>query len=235
MRHFAFAVLLIVCSSYGSTQAQTYVGGNVFSSTDDTPLPGASVTNLTSGATARATPAGTYVIEARDKDVIVFSFTGMEPDTLQVQPGFLKTGYDAALRQTTQTLKTVTIISSYQLDSLRRREEYGPYFKRGPGITGRNRPENGFGLSFSPVSHFSKKARERRKLRKRLIRDEKEAYIDYVFSPGWVSKQTGLKNDTLQQFMYRYRPSYEMARTLDRTGMLLYIHKQYKDFVYKPE
>ena len=235
MKRLLFATLLVVYACSLSAQAPTYIGGNIFSSTDDTPLPGASVTNLTNGATARATPAGTYVIEARDKDLVVFSFTGMEPDTLQVQAAFLKTGYDAALRQTTQTLKTVTVISSYQLDSLRRREEYGPYFKRGAGITGRNRPENGFGLSLSPVSHFSKKARERRKLRKRLIRDEKEAYIDYVFSPGWVSKQTGLKADSLQQFMYRYRPTYEMARTLERTGMLLYIHKQYKDFIHKPE
>ncbi|MBZ4190459.1 carboxypeptidase-like regulatory domain-containing protein [Niabella beijingensis] len=210
---------------------QTHLRGNIFLYTNDTPVPGASVTNLTSGKTTVATPAGTYVIEAKNRDLVVFSFTGMTSDTVKVEEQLLKTGYDVGLKEDPRTLRTVTVSSNYQLDSLRRRKEYSDYFEKGPGITGGNRPSDGFGISVSPISHFSKKAKEQRKFRKQLIKNEEEAYIDYVFSPGWVSRLTGLKNDSLQQFMYQYRPSYQLARTLDRPSMTAYINDRYKEFI----
>lgn len=219
--------LLLPAAGFG----QTYLKGNIFVYTNDSPVPGASVTNITSGKTAISTPAGTYIIEAKNKDVVVFSFTGLTSDTVKVEEQLLKTGYDVGLKEDPHTLKNVTVISNYQLDSLRRREEYSRYFEKGPGITGGNRPTDGFGISVSPISHFSRKAREQRKFRKQLIKNEEEAYIDYVFSPVWISKLTGLKNDSLRQFMYRYRPSYKLARTLDHADMIAYINDRYKEFM----
>ncbi|PSK90406.1 hypothetical protein B0I18_108136 [Taibaiella chishuiensis] len=232
-RGIALALFLLLL--HASARGQTYLGGYVFLSGDDTPLSGASVRNMTNGRSTLATPAGIYLIEAEPGDVIVFSFTGMTADTMKVRESLLKTGYDVGLQTGDHTLKTVTVISSYQLDSLRRQKEYGVYFKKGRGLANKLGPENAFGLTFSPVSFFSRKARNQRRFRKRLIRDEREAYIDYVFSPGWVSKQTGLKDDSLQQFMYRYRPSYQTARTLDRPAMIAYINNRYKAFMHKPE
>ncbi|SDB99715.1 hypothetical protein [Niabella drilacis] len=213
------------------TSGQTYLRGNIFMYTNDTPVPGASVTNLTSGKTTLATPSGSYTIEAKNKDIVVFSFTGLTSDTVKVESQLLKTGYDVGLTEDPHTLRNVTVTSNYQLDSLRRREEYGRYFEKGPGITGGNRPSDGFGISVSPISHFSKKSREQRKFRKQLLKNEEEAYIDYVFSPAWVTKLTGLKNDSLRQFMYLYRPSYKQARDLDRSNMTAYINDRYKEFI----
>jgi len=219
--------VLLPATAFG----QTYLRGNIFIYTNDTPVPGASVTNITSGKTTLAAPSGAYIIEAKNKDIVVFSFTGLTSDTVKVEEQLLKTGYDVGLKEDPHTLRNVTVTSNYQLDSLRRRQEYSNYFEKGPGITGGNRPPDGFGISVSPISHFSKKEREHRKFRKQLIKNEEEAYIDYVFSPIWVSKLTGLKNDSLRQFMYRYRPSYKQARTLDHADMIVYINDRYKEFI----
>ncbi|MCD2425886.1 hypothetical protein LQ567_24090 [Niabella pedocola] len=229
IRFFILSLILLTLPAIGF--CQTYLRGNIFMYTNDTPVPGASVTNLTTGKTILATPAGTYVIEARNKDMVVFSFTGLTSDTVKVEEQLLKTGYDVGLKEDPYTLKNVTVTSNYQLDSLRRREQYGRYFEKGPGITGGNRPPDGVGISLSPISHFSKKSREQRKFRKQLLKNEEEAYIDYVFSPVWVTKLTGLKNDSLRQFMYQYRPSYQLARTLDHADMIAYINDHYKEFI----
>lgn len=229
LKFFILSLMLLTFPALGF--CQTYLRGNIFVYSNDTPVPGASVTNLTTGKTMLATPAGTYVIEARNKDIVVFSFTGLTSDTVRVEEQLLKTGYDVGLREDPYTLKNVTVTSNYQLDSLRRRKQYSRYFEKGPGITGGNRPPDGFGISVSPISHFSKKSREQRKFRKQLLKNEEEAYIDYVFSPVWVSKLTGLKNDSLRQFMYEYRPSYKLARTLDHADMIVYINDRYKAFL----
>lgn len=229
-----FILFLGILTPRGAALGQTYLGGNIFSRTNDSPLTNASIINLTNGLSTRATLTGTYLIEAKEGDLIVFSFTGMTTDTVKVESQILREGHDVGLKEHNHTIKTVTIISSYQLDSLRRREENMANFERGPGITGRNHPSDGFGISISPVSHFSKKAREQRRLRKQLIKNEKEAYIDYMFSPGWISRLTGLKADSLQQFMNRYRPSYKMVRALDRPSLIVYISDKYKEFIHKP-
>lgn len=230
LRFFLILILgsmLLPATAFG----QTYLRGNIFMYTNDTPVPGASVTNLTSGKTALAAPTGAYTIEAKNKDIVVFSFTGLTSDTVKVEEQLLKTGYDVGLKEDPRTLRNVTVTSNYQLDSLRRRQEYSDYFEKGPGITGGNRPSDGVGISVSPITHFSKKEREHRKFRKQLLKNEEEAYIDYVFSPVWVGKLTGLKNDSLHQFLYRYRPSYKQARTLDRADMIAYINDRYKEFI----
>ncbi|MGJ7032231.1 hypothetical protein [Niabella hirudinis] len=231
MRRYIFILLMGFALLPAITFGQTYLRGNIFIYTNDTPVPGASVTNLTTGKVIQASSSGSYVIEAKNRDIVVFSFTGLTSDTVKVEEQLLKTGYDVGLTADPHTLRNVTVTSNYQLDSLERREQYGKYFEKGPGITGGNRPTDGFGISISPISHFSKKSREQRKFRKKLIKNEKEAYIDYVFSPIRVSRLTGLKGDSLSRFLYQYRPSYQLARSLDHTNMTTYINDRYKEFI----
>jgi len=43
-------------------------------------------------------------------------------------------------------------------------------------------------------------------------------------------KLTGLHDDSLRLFMYRYRPSYSFCRKTGREDMLIYINDKLKEF-----
>ena len=64
----------------------------------------------------------------------------------------------------------------------------------------------------------------KRRLKKRLREEERDYYIDFKFPRARVALLTGLRGDSLQVFMIRYRPSYEFCRRVSTMDMLLYIN-----------
>ncbi len=234
LRTFFISTLLLIAAT-ALAQTKTYLRGNIFLYSNDTPVPGATITNLTTQKTSVSSTAGTYEIAASNKDIVIFSSTGLKSDTVKVEEQLLKTGYDVGLTVDGTVLKNVTVSSNYQLDSIRRRNDYARIYEKQPGLTGGNTPEAGAGIVLSPVSFFSKKARKTRQFRKQLQKQEEDAYIDYVFSPLWVSKLTGLKGDSLHLFLYKYRPTYEQARLLDRPSLIAYVNDKYKEFTGKKD
>jgi hypothetical protein len=99
-----------------------------------------------------------------------------------------------------------------------------------PGVTGRNTPAHGFGISFSPFSFLSREAKQKRELKKRLIKQEQEYYVDRSFPKQWVASVTGLRGDSLTRFMILYRPTYSFCRKSSREQMLIYLSDKLKEF-----
>ncbi|MFT4093949.1 MAG: hypothetical protein QM640_09935 [Niabella sp.] len=212
--------------------SQNLLKGRVNNYTYDTlyPLPNATIKNITSGQSVVSDANGNYTIEANLSDQVIFSHTNYTSDTITVEDQFYISGYDAALIEKSLFMNRVTVTGSYSNDSLRRRQENASVFEKKPGITGGNTPEAGVGIVLSPASFFSKDAKEERRLKKRLIRQEEDKYIDFVFSPGRVTSLTGLKDEELQAFFIRYRPTYALARKLGYEGMTVYINDKFKEF-----
>ena len=152
------------------------------------------------------------------------------PDTATVIYSMLLALHDVTLYKEIITLKNVTVTSSYQKDSLARRNYYSDIYARQPGITGLNTPQYGFGVSVSPLSYFSYRAKQKRQLKKRLLKQEEESYVDRSFPKEWVSNLTGLRGDSLSRFMMLYRPSYKFCRENNREKMLIYISDKLKEF-----
>ncbi len=225
----AAVFLLLLLSSI--IHSQDILRGKVYHATTDSALGGVSVININSHLTVFSDQKGLYSITAKDGDKVVFITAGFEPDTVTIQHYMLYTSYDVTLKIKIISLKPVTIVArNYQTDSLERREYYRQlYEKREPGITGRNTP-SGFGVSFSPLSHFSKESKQRRALRKRLARFEEEDYIDHSFPVELIKRITKLEGDSLRLFMYIYRPSFSFCRKTSSQDMLIYISDKLKEF-----
>lgn len=213
-----------------SVHAQKNLTGKVYDKKTDSALPGINILNTSSKATARSDHEGRYSIAANEGDKVVFSAAGLMPDTVIVTFSMLLTQYDPEMDVFFVSLKPVKVISSYKADSLERRNYYRKTFDSLKGITGGNRPTDGVGVSLSPLSFFSQKAKAARRLKKRLLNEEKESYIDHSFPAEWVKNLTGLKDDSLRLFMYRYRPSYDFCRKADRQKMTVYISDSLKEF-----
>ena len=94
-----------------------------------------------------------------------------------------------------------------------------------------NTPTDGAGLTFSPLTFFSRKEKNERRFKKMFERQEEELYIDYKFPFDFISKITGLQGDSLRSFILQYRPNYTFCRRSSKADMLLYINDSYRIFM----
>ncbi len=223
-------ILLLHLNTWFEITAQDNVKGKIYDAQTDSTIAGVNVFNLNTKQSVRSGSDGSYTIAASEGDRIMFSRVGFKPDTATVIYSMLLALYDVTLYKEIITLKNVTITSSYQKDSLARRNYYNDIYAKQPGITGLNRPPDGFGVSISPLSYFSYRAKQKRQLKKRLLKQEEESYVDRSFPKEWVSKLTGLRGDSLSRFMMLYRPSYKFCRENNREKMLIYISDKLKEF-----
>ena len=223
-------ILLLLLNTCFEIAAQDNVKGKIYEAQTDSTISGVNVFNLNTKQSVRSGSDGSYAIAASEGDRIMFSRVGFKPDTATVIHSMLLALYEVTLYKEIITLKNVTVTSSYQMDSLTRRNFYSDIYARQPGITGLNTPSYGFGISVSPLSYFSYRAKQKRQLKKRLLKQEEESYVDRSFPKEWVSKLTGLRGDSLSRFMMLYRPSYKFCRENNREKMLLYISDKLKQF-----
>jgi len=223
-------ILLLLLSTCFEIAAQDNVKGKIYDAQTDSVIAGVNVFNLNTKQSVRSGIDGNYTIAASEGDQIIFSRIGFRPDTATVIHSMLLALHEVTLYKEIITLKNVTVTSSYQNDSLARRNFYSDIYARQPGITGLNTPQYGFGVSVSPLSYFSYRAKQKRQLKKRLLKQEEESYVDRSFPKEWVSKLTGLRGDSISRFMMLYRPSYKFCRENNREKMLLYISDKLKEF-----
>ncbi len=230
MSRYTVILLLIFCHP-ALVCSQTSILGKIYDGKNDSLLAGVTVMNITTKKFVLSDRNGQYTVSAVENDLLVFSFSGYAPDTISVEPYMFDTRFDITLQPQPLLLKGVTVVATnYQTDSLNRQAYYRHILsKREPGLTGRNTP-TGFGISLSPFSHFSRESRERRAMKKRIAREEKESYIDHQFSPELVKRITRLEGDSLRLFMYTKRPSYDFCRKTSPEEMLVYISDCLKEF-----
>ena len=220
-------ILLKFCINVNS---QAFLKGKIFEATTDSVIYAANIFNATTKLLVHSGSDGSYAIPAAEGDRVIFSTPGFRPDTATVSYEMLLTEYTVTLSIQAISLKAVTVTSSYRGDSMARRNYYQAIYLKQPGITGGNRPADGIGISVSPLSFFSYASRQKRQLKKRLMNDERESFIDYLFPVQWVERLTNLHGDSLRLFMYRYRPSYSFCRKTNREEMLVYINDKLKEF-----
>ena len=68
------------------------------------------------------------------------------------------------------------------------------------------------------------------KLQKILLQEEREKYLDHVFSSEKVQKITGLQGDSLFLFIQRYRPNKEELTKMSEYDILTHIKESFKDY-----
>ncbi len=234
MPSFRLILLITLLTASDQLCAQQTLYGKVYEAFTDSVIATVNIFNTRTKNSIRSGTDGSYSLPAAEGDIIIFSASGFKPDTITVSFSLLLTQFDLSLHKQIILLKEIKVTGSYRNDSLNRRNYYSHIYAKQAGVTGRNRPADGIGVTLSPVSFFSKESKQKRALRKRLEKEEKESFIDHSFPLVWVKSITGLNGDSLSLFMYRYRPSYSFCRKTDRQGMRVYINSKVKEF-RKPE
>lgn len=208
--------------------AQQELAGRVVKKGTTEILIGVTVINRTQQKSNRSDMGGNYKIPASPGDTILFSSAGYQPDTVIVRSYMFSESWLVDLSPNILVLPSATVdeISNYQMDSLKRRDDYRFLLDKLHPVTLMNnkRPGDGPGLSFSPLGYYSKEEKNKRRLKRRLKQEEEDYYIDYKFPPARVAQLTRLKGDSLQLFLRLYRPSYAFCRKASSQDILLYIN-----------
>jgi hypothetical protein len=218
-----------------SGRAQQMLAGRIHKKNSQDVLLAVTVENLALYKFDQSDMGGNYRIQASPGDRVVFSITGYRPDTVTVDEGILSDRYEVYLVPNVVQLATVDVggLNAYQVDSLQRIQDYEAFYHdRTPtSLLGRSTPASGVGITFSPISFFSKKVKDKKKLKKRLAGDEEEFYISYRFSRNYISRLTKLNEDSLTLFIERYRPTYKFCRSASEEDMLNYVNDHFKQFM----
>jgi hypothetical protein len=175
---------------------------------------------------------GNYKIAAQPGDTVIFSCVGYHTDTIPVTAAMLGTEFPVLLDLRPVSLQAVTVgsLSNYQLDSLERRQIYNWIYEQEPQpVIERRRQGDGVGVELNVIPHSSE-VRQRLQLKKRILREEEQHYVDFRFSPEYISRLTHLQGDSLEQFAAHYRPSYDFCRKATNLDILVYINDSFKKF-----
>jgi len=176
---------------------------------------------------------GNYRIKAQAGDSVIFSFVGYRADTIRITSTMLAAEFPILMDIRPVSLETVTVsgLSNYQIDSLERRQIYAWIYEQEPQpVVERQRQGDGVGVELNVIPHGSSEVRQRLHLKKRIIKEEEKYYVDFRFSPEYVSHLTHLQGDSLAQFMSRYRPAYDFCRKTAGVDMLVYVNDCFKEF-----
>ncbi len=225
---FVISVFTII-SGFAQTRI---ISGFLSDSVTLFPIPHGTITNSTTKKTVKSDDKGFFKIEANPNDFIYASAKSYYFDTLKYSPMF-NDSITIYLSFAGNVLPTVTVkgqYSKYQLDSIDRRKDFEE--SRGTVLKtlGTNHP-SGFGLTFNLDKVFKKKYRNQKSIKKVFTTLEKNAYIDYRFSPNLVAYYTGLKGDKLKDFINYCSPSFEWLRQHPANeDVLYYINDKLKEY-----
>jgi hypothetical protein len=233
MRYTSYLILFLLLLSF-SGWSQQFLTGKVLKKESTEVLVSVSIHNITHQHYDLSEETGIYRIQVMPGDRVIFSMIGYRSDTLTVTGDMLAGDYPVYLEPRAQTLQSVTVgsLSNYQLDSTARRQEYSWIYDHGnvSRVERDRKGGDGVGVSIDLFRNGSSGDKMRERLKKRLVKEEQEYYVDSRYSREYISRLTRLQGDSLQKFVTRYRPSYDYCRKAATVDILVFISDNIKKF-----
>jgi hypothetical protein len=211
------------------------IKGKVFDMSQQIPLSSVSVLS-TGGAGTVTDSLGRYTIFVHENESIWFSYLGKGTPKYPVKTIPNMQNFEISLHVNVTELKQVMVKPpNYHLDSIANREEYARAFnfkKPGLGIVAPSGTNAAVGVDLDQLIDVFNFKRNRRMVafRDRLLREEKEKFIEHRFSRALVIKLTQLHGADLDTFMVRYKPDLIFTETATDYEFQSYIKKCYGNY-----
>ena len=234
LKRFSF-VLFFLSLALLSFAQKRMVKGYVKDSITGVPIVNAIITNEATKKMVTPDQDGFFSITASRGDFIFINAFNYNFDTVHTVRNLPDTLVVALIR-INDLLPNVTVTTQgytrYQLDSLHRREAFvsdmGGIGKM-PVISKADNMGAGFGINLDALGR--KKTKDRNQAYNTFDYLEKQAYIDYRFSPQSIAAITGLKGSSLISFMRKYTPTFEWLRAHPTNDdVLYYVNDKMKEF-----
>lgn len=178
---------------------------------------------------------GEFTITVQPNDLLVFSKLGYYNDTIKI---IAFQSVPVYLKRSSITLREVTIKDSV-LNAQKQLEATKKEFSQIYGVIANKDlisvGSNGAGIGIDAIYNMlSRRGRNATKLRAIIERDYKAKVVDARFNPIIVGAITGLKGDQLSNFIYRYRPDYNLVLLMNDYDFIAYIKSCYIRYKRNP-
>ena len=240
LKKYVSLIILLFLFSAMATAQKRLIKGYVRDSITGVPIVNAIISNEMSKKMVTPDQNGFFSISASRGDQIIINAFNYNFDTLRATSRLEDTVHIQLIRFG-ETLQAVTVTTTqgynrYQMDSLHRRESFvsdmGGIGKM-PKVTKADNMGAGVGINLDAFAR--KRTKDRNKAYSTFDYLEKQAYVDYRFSPQSVAQITGLKGDSLVSFMRQYTPTYTWLREhTANEDVLYYVNDKMKLFATKP-
>ncbi len=236
-RHF-FLLCVSLLAAFRSFAQEQPVQGIVFDRDTKQRISKVYLYNLRTHSGRYNNGKGEFNLNVKMGDTLVLAADGYRADTTTVRSFTTLLLY---LKSTSILLKEIRLMDTTrspkeQYD--RQREVYRDIYRIGNskdlltlgGVNG-----IGAGLSIDALySLFSREGKNARFLQEVLERDYRDAMIDYRYSPSLVSQATGLKGESLKDFMNQYRPAYSFVVAANDYALIDFIRKMHVLYLKNP-
>ncbi len=203
--------------------AQTTIQGIVFDTHTKQRISQVYVYNTANDNGGYNNTRGEFTIDASPGDVLIAAAKGYYPDTLIVSD---KTVVLFNMIRSTRWLDEVSVIARRSPEERleENKREYSTAYSKGNAGSIFSTGPAGAGLSIDALYKLiSREGKNSRRLQEIIERDYRESVIDYRFTPELVSSVTGLRGETLLDFMRQYRPSYFFVLSANDYNLAFYI------------
>jgi hypothetical protein len=220
VRAFILFFLLIACSP---AIAQT-IRGEVLDMETGSPVTGVNIENIHTSLDISTDDKGAFLIAAAGGQLLEFKKNGYKTERVRVPQGFIPPYFRIIMKQGIPELKDKYANNryDYKFDSIKMHELYAHEldFPKMSAID----------MISHPFSAMSGKNREMWRFQDEYDDFEKEKYVDMTFNPEIISKITGLKGDSVRNYIRRYRPSYQQLRGMTDYALFSYIRSTVHSF-----
>lgn len=214
--------------------AQRSVEGIVFDKDTKQRLGRVMMTNKSTKQSSFNNSRGEFQLQIRSGDTVVFSKDNYYADTLRYNGDEILIVH---LKRASIYIDPVTVVARKTPDQIlseRRRDYSKAYGLADPGSLLSVGP-NGAGLSIGAIyNYFSKEGKNARRLTQYFQKEYEENFVDMRFSKELVRVTTGLEGEALDNFIVRYRPSYEFVLRANHYQLISYIKSKYEFFKFVP-
>ncbi|WP_079717485.1 peptidase associated/transthyretin-like domain-containing protein [Parapedobacter luteus] len=220
--------------SPGFTMAQNAVEGIVFDKHTKQRISQVYVYNTANDEGGYNNTRGEFSIQASPGDILIAAAKGYHPDTLMVKD---KKIVLFNMERSTIWLDEVSVIARRSPEERleENKREYSTAYSRGDAGSIFSVGPTGAGLSIDALYKLiSREGKNSRRLQEIIEQDYRETVIDYRFTPELVSSITGLKGETLADFMRQYRPSYYFVLSANDYNLAFYIRSSLVQYRQNP-
>lgn len=214
-RYLLFIGLLLITA--GAVKAQT-IKGTVYEEGSNQKLSNVFIKDINNKQITLVDKDGKFEIKAAQGHTLVFDAPGYVSDTLFVVD---EKPLKIELKQLSIVLREVKI-SSARSAAFNPREEYPDVYQKAKVNI------------LSPSTIFSRESHRARRLKRFFDNEEREKYVDRVYTPSYVSSLVPLKGAELQTFMTMYRPTYAYVKSNTGPSLAVYINDSYQKYKALP-
>lgn len=208
---------ILAVIGWRDSNAQTFLKGTIYDAGTQLPLSNVFIRSNRKQLSI-ADKSGNFKIAASVNDLLIFTLTGYQPDTIylvDLHPQKIK------LISSVRQLNEVKISANSTSTPFNPRQEYPEIYEKSQ-------------FALSPSRLFGRDAKNARRLKHYFDNEEKQRKIDSIFNPQLVSASIPLTGRDLRNFMSQYRPSLSFLTKSSPDQLDVYIKESYKKFLELP-